>query len=121
MTRHELKTWPSPFEDVAYHNKRHEIRKPDRNYQPGDELLLREYIPETYTWRQDRGTYTGRSMLAKVLFLTPDGEWGLPEEDVCVMSIELLTGVMVDDVEVQNKTCGKCNGTGRTPNEPESV
>ena len=96
MMRHELKTRPLPFEDVAYCNKRHEIRKEDRHYGAGDELLLREYIPEDYSWRDDRGTYTGRSILAKVLHLTPGGEWGLPE-DICVMSIELLTGVMVDD------------------------
>lgn len=49
---HDLKTWPEHFRDVRAGIKTAELRLNDRNYQPGDVLVLREYDPET-------GEYTG--------------------------------------------------------------
>lgn len=83
MTKtHELKTWPEPFHAIWHGSKKHEIRKNDRQYQVGDEVLLREFDPDT-------GIYWGRKILAAITYLTPGGLWGLPE-DICVFSIEVI-------------------------------
>ena len=62
MKKHELKTWPVYFEALWDERKRFEIRKNDRDYREGDELLLREYDPE-------RGEYSGREIEAKVTYV----------------------------------------------------
>jgi hypothetical protein len=59
--RHELKTWPEFFEQTLNGRKMFELRKNDRNFQVGDELLLQEWIPE----HQGKG-YTGRAVLVQV-------------------------------------------------------
>ena len=43
---HELKTWPAYFERVVDGSKTFEVRKDDRGYQSGDELVLREWDPD---------------------------------------------------------------------------
>jgi hypothetical protein len=57
---HRLKTWPEQFVDVAVGRKRVEIRKNDRGYREGDELVLVEYDPaeDRYTGRVCRRTVT---------------------------------------------------------------
>lgn len=42
---HDLKTWPKYYEQVVSGLKPFELRKNDRNYQPGDYLILREWEP----------------------------------------------------------------------------
>lgn len=79
--RHDLKTWPEPFAAVLGGYKRHEVRVNDRGFRSGDELMLREWEPST-------GKYTGRYLLASVMYLTPGGTFGLPE-GLCVMSISV--------------------------------
>ena len=78
---HELKTWPIPFQAVWDELKLYEVRKTDRPFQVGDELLLRE-------WSQDSG-YSGRRILAKVTYMTPPGHWGLPPE-LCILGIRII-------------------------------
>lgn len=68
---HEVKTHPGPFAETWTRNKKHEIRKDDRDYQQWDAVLLREWDPET-----DR--YTGREVLTEITSVTKGGEWGLP-------------------------------------------
>lgn len=43
---HDLKIFPRYFEEVVNGSKRFEIRKNDRDFKVGDEVLLREYNPE---------------------------------------------------------------------------
>lgn len=50
---HELKIWPEYFLPVAHDLKRAELRVMDRPHEVGDELVLREWNPESET-------YTGR-------------------------------------------------------------
>jgi hypothetical protein len=59
MKTHELKSWPEFFADVATGKKNFELRRNDRDYRPGDELVLREWEPGDHP---DRATarYTGR-------------------------------------------------------------
>lgn len=83
MATHELKCWPEPFKAVLDGKKTHEIRKTDRDFHEGDELLLREWAPTV-----PRG-YTGREVYARVTYLSPPGMFGLPE-GLCVMSLQLV-------------------------------
>lgn len=76
---HELKCWPEPFQAVREGRKHHEVRKADRHFVEGEELLLRE-------WDPTRGEYTGRTEFAVIGHVTRPGTWGLPA-DVCVFSI----------------------------------
>lgn len=80
VPQHELKTWPTPFQAVFDGRKRYEIRAADRPFEVGDELLLREWIPES--------GYSGRVITATITYMTAPGSWGLPET-LCVMSIHV--------------------------------
>ncbi len=65
MTTHELKTWPDYFRAVQRAEKRFEVRKDDRDFKVGDEVILREYRPDT-------NEYTGRKLGFEVGFVLRD-------------------------------------------------
>lgn len=54
--RHSLKVHPKEFKAMKDCNENYDIRFDDRNYQPGDLLILCEYDPieQRYTGRQER-------------------------------------------------------------------
>jgi len=56
---HELKIMPPYYDWVFSGLKTFEIRKDDRGYKVGDELLLKEWLPE-------EKKFTGREHLVKV-------------------------------------------------------
>lgn len=58
---HQLKILPQYFQSVAIGDKSFEIRKNDRNYKVGDNIVLSEY---------EEGQYTGRNILAKITYIT---------------------------------------------------
>lgn len=79
---HELKTFPQPFQAVWDGVKCYEIRdNTDRDFEPGQVLLLKEYNP-------DDDTYTGRSVVTHVMYVSYGGEWGLPAT-IDVLSLEV--------------------------------
>src|SRR5690242_9595635 len=55
MARHRLKTWPAYYDAVASGSKKFEVRVNDRDFQPGDRLILACYDPGT-------GTFDGREL-----------------------------------------------------------
>jgi hypothetical protein len=75
---HTLKTWPEPFDAVDKGWKTFEIRKDDRNFQPGDKLVLQEWDPSTKQ-------YTGREIHYMVRFVGRGAPY--PDGYAC-MSIE---------------------------------
>lgn len=76
---HELKILPEYFKPVSLYHKNFEIRKNDRNYKVGDELLLKEW---------DGEKYTGRTFHCFVSYIYyGDGTYGLPE-GWCVMALK---------------------------------
>ena len=76
MGPHDLKEWPEPFSEVKKGRKRHEVRVFDRNYQPGDDIILREYDPNTEQ-------YTGETVNGYIGDVTWPGTFGLPENIGC--------------------------------------
>lgn len=98
---HTLKTWPVFFEAILSEQKRHELRKWDREFSVGDVLRLREWdpehqspelelflaIPESDRDEAEDPRFTGRDVFVKVTYVTPRGAFGLPE-DLCVMSVQ---------------------------------
>jgi hypothetical protein len=68
---HELKLWPQYFQAVKDGLKTFEIRKNDREFTVGDEVVLQE-------WNQDLQQYTGRSLVREISYVTgfgqPDGQ-----------------------------------------------
>jgi ASC-1-like (ASCH) protein len=76
--RHNLKTWPEYFQAVVDGKKTFEIRKNDRGFQVGDELLLQEYDPK-------EEAYTGRQAIAVVRYMTDFGQ----QDGYVVMAIEV--------------------------------
>lgn len=87
MKFHKLKTWPVPFAAVKDGSKTHEIRLDDRNFKAGDHLILEEFIPDN----GPRPGYTGAIVIVEVTYLTPGGNFGLPQ-NLCVMSIRKVAG-----------------------------
>jgi len=79
---HELKTWNKYFELIASGQKPFELRKNDRDFLVGQELLLREYNPQTHT-------YTGRTLRRKItcVLQSEEGEdFGL-KPGYCIMGL----------------------------------
>lgn len=76
---HELKILPEYFWKVKSGLKNFEIRRNDRNYQPGDKLILKEY---------ERGRYTGNEVERWVGYIYQgDGSYGL-HEDFCILGLK---------------------------------
>lgn len=63
MKTHELKTWPVYFNAMWDGRKTFEIRLNDRDFQVGDQLVLREFNPSD-------NTYSGRTMLRTVRYIS---------------------------------------------------
>jgi hypothetical protein len=79
--RHRLKTVSPEFRKLLAGQKTHDIRKNDRCFKTGDEILFEE-------WDFDGQHYTGNQVLCRVGHVTYAGEWGIPE-GLCVMSIKI--------------------------------
>ena len=79
---HQLKTWPQYFQAILRGDKDFEVRKNDRNYQCGDELLLREYDPQN-------GTTTGRILHRKVKYILHGDQFGI-EAGFCIMGLDTV-------------------------------
>jgi hypothetical protein len=81
----KLKTWPEYFKRIEEGQKFFEIRKNDRDFQVGDELILQEYRPDTKE-------ITGATIEAKINYILHGGQFGI-EPGYCVMN---LTGLLMD-------------------------
>ena len=83
MKVHILKTWPVFFWDVSTGAKTFEIRKNDRGFQVGDELILQEYDPISKQ-------YSGEELRVSVTYTVHfDGVPDMPM-GMIGMSIELV-------------------------------
>ena len=85
MTTHELKTWPEYFDSILTGAKPFEVRKNDRAFQPGDDLLLREWFAT-----EQGGVYTGREVTRSVTYVLRDGMAFGVAEGVVVLGLAPL-------------------------------
>lgn len=67
MKTHELKTLPNYYQAVRDGLKTFECRFNDRNFEVGDTVILKEYLPESKT-------YTGRQMEIKIKYILENFE-----------------------------------------------
>jgi hypothetical protein len=86
--QHELKTDPKVFDQVMDGTKTFEIRKNDRGYKVGDELLLRQ-TKHTGQEMKDGAPleYTGSFWTVPVIGILHGPIYGL-EDGWCIMSIK---------------------------------
>ena len=88
---HTLKTWTKEFNDVLNEHKKFEWRKNDRDYKPGDILIMKEFVPE-FTETDEfigGGEYTEKIIIVKVTYILYGGSFNIPK-DYCIMGIELM-------------------------------
>lgn len=74
---HELKIWPTYFQAVRDGRKQFEVRKDDRGFQVGDDLLLKEFIPADYYEHGEKEEYTGEILHRKVSCILKGGKVGI--------------------------------------------
>lgn len=80
---HELKTWKKYFQLLASGDKTFELRKNDRGFKAGHELLLKEYDKDTKE-------YTGNTLHCKITYVLQGAEaenFGL-KEGFCILGLE---------------------------------
>ena len=79
VMKHQLKTWPIYFRELASKQKTFEFRKNDRDFKTGDHLTLLEY---------DAGAqqYTGASLDFTIGMVLYGPNFGI-QDGYCVMSL----------------------------------
>ncbi|MCV6612877.1 MAG: DUF3850 domain-containing protein [Amphritea sp.] len=88
MKRHELKTDPAVFDAVMNGTKTFEIRKNDRDFQVGDELVLRQTKHTGEEMAQGAPLeYTGAFWTVPVLGIMHGPAYGLAD-GWCILSIK---------------------------------
>ena len=80
---HQLKTENPSFQMIWEKKKLFEIRENDRNFQPGDGLLLQEYNPLTKQ-------YLKRDILCRIRYVLSNSKY-IGKKDVVVMSLDILS------------------------------
>jgi hypothetical protein len=75
---HDLKCWPAYFRGIADGTKPFELRFNDRDFLVGDELLLREYDPDT-------ATYTGRAYRKRITYMLRQSLVGGLQDGWCIL------------------------------------
>lgn len=88
---HELKILPKWFEDVKSGEKTFEIRRADRDFKVGDNLVLKEY---------EKGRYTGREIERTIQYIYKgDGTYGL-SEDFWILGLKTKVEIdIIDELE----------------------
>jgi hypothetical protein len=77
---HKIQTLQLYFKDVLSGDKNFEVRRNDRNYKVGDELILQEVKESTLQ-------PTGRIIHRKITYILYGGVFGV-SPDFCVMSLK---------------------------------
>lgn len=98
LRAHRLKTWPEYFQAVKRGDKTCEVRKADRDYQPGDFLLLIEFDPKI-----DRPTGAYCAVKVTHILTSADPPRALIEGHVA-MSIDRCGGIETEWVTGADKS-----------------
>lgn len=76
---HELKVWPQFYDAIIRKDKTFEVRRHDRDFAVGDELILRE-------WDRVEERRTGRVTIRNITYIMQGGALGI-ESGFCVLGI----------------------------------
>ena len=87
MTIHTLKCWPDFFKPIISGTKTFDLRKDDRAYAVGDDLVLCEFRPGV-------GEYTGRTRRMRITYILREFDGLLP--GYCVLQLVPLGPVTTD-------------------------
>lgn len=79
---HILKTWPRFFPPILAGSKTFEVRKDDRGFAVGDDLILVEWDPETCH-------YGERAVRCAVNYILRDTRFGV-QPGFCVMAVSIV-------------------------------
>lgn len=82
---HTVKCWPEYFEDIKEGKKPFDLRKDDRDYQVGDDVIQEEFKVHV-------GTYTGREVRVKITYVARGEQFerfGL-KPGFCCLGIEVI-------------------------------
>jgi len=77
---HHLKTVQPFFSEVKNGTKTFELRRNDRDFQVGDEVILQEYDLQN-------NSFSGQEVRANITYVLKD--WARLEEDYCVFAFEV--------------------------------
>ena len=108
--QHSLKCWPEFFHQTFHGRKRFELRRNDRDFKVGDELLLKEWDPQGLkdNLEQEHRTpegmklaygkaYTGREVLVRVDYIIKVEDFvicgaimDIKAPDYVIMSVSLV-------------------------------
>jgi hypothetical protein len=84
---HVLNTFEKNFERIHSGKKRFEMRPNDKNYQEGDELMIKEVVSLSFHGAEQAvATYTGRIFHCRVDYILNGPRYGV-ERGHCIMSI----------------------------------
>lgn len=87
---HHLKCHPEFFGDVVAGIKTFEVRKDDRGFTEGDELMLYQWPqPDVAPHAFDQVRYRLPKFLVRVTYILRGGDWGI-ERGYVVMGIEAV-------------------------------
>jgi hypothetical protein len=86
MATHILKTWPAYFDAIATGAKTFEARLNDRDFKPGDKLILMEFKPLGSKEAPQAGTHTGRVITARVTYILFGPNFGI-KKGYCIMAL----------------------------------
>ena len=85
--------WPQYFDAVLLGKKTFEVRKNDRDFSFGDDLILKEFDPTRDYIDRVPGPlgppkgYTGRELKFQIGFILPISEMGIKDSDLVVFSL----------------------------------
>lgn len=96
---HEVKCWAEFFDGLRDGSKTFEVRRNDRDYQPGDTLHVREWVPFLLANNEH---YTGRDVWLWVRYVLGGGQHGI-EEGYVVMSVQ--RALCLNSRDVQTPYC----------------
>ena len=80
---HYVKSWPEYFDRIACGTMTCDIRKNDRQYERGDIIHYREFVPQT-------SKYTGKIIIAQIEDTTDNPIWLQP--GFVALSIRVIGG-----------------------------
>lgn len=88
---HELKCLPAYFDATWRKQKPFELRKNDRNFRPGDVVILEEWT--------EKGGYTKRSIVTTISYIIQDEQWLKP--GVCCIGLHQFEFIDGADAKIE--------------------